>query len=60
MPNAPQLTLNLLKPKSIPPVDGIVGSSQSKAIDLVSNQMQQWSIQKIVVGSAFVSTTPTT
>jgi hypothetical protein len=60
MPNAPRSTLDLEKPKSGPHVDGIVGSSQRKSTDLVSNQMQQLSIQQTVVGPASGSTTPTT
>jgi hypothetical protein len=36
----PRSTLDLKKPKSGPHVDGIVGSSQRKSTNLISNQMQ--------------------
>jgi hypothetical protein len=39
IPNASQSTLDLSKPKSGPHANGIVGSSQSKVADLISNQM---------------------
>jgi hypothetical protein len=40
IPDAPRSTLDLTKPKSGPHVDGIVGSSQRKSINMISNQMQ--------------------
>jgi hypothetical protein len=58
-PNAPFSTLELAKLKSRPHVDGIVGTSQRKSADLISNQMYQFSIQQITVGSASSLTTPT-
>jgi hypothetical protein len=60
MPNAPWSTLDLSKLQSEPHDDGIVSSSQTKAVDIVSNEMQQLSIQKTAVGLAPDSTTPTT
>jgi hypothetical protein len=48
------------KEKSTPHVDGIVGSTQSKVTDLVTNQMQNLAIQQPAVGLAPGSTTPTT
>jgi hypothetical protein len=60
MPNAPRSTLNLSKLKSGPHANGIISSSQRKTTNLVSNKMQQFSIQKTAVGSASISTTPTT
>jgi hypothetical protein len=50
----------LTKLKSGPHADGIVGSSQRKATNMISNQMQQLSIQQIVAGQAPGLTTPTT
>jgi hypothetical protein len=48
----------LNKPKLGPYVNGIVGSSQIKVINVISNQMQQLSIQKIVAGQSPSLTTP--
>jgi hypothetical protein len=48
------------KTKLGPHVNGIVGFTQRKVVYLVSNQMQQLSLEKIMVGPASGSTTPTT
>jgi hypothetical protein len=46
LPDAPWSTFDLTKPKSGPHVDGIVGSTQNKPTDQLSNQMQQLSLQQ--------------
>jgi hypothetical protein len=59
-PDATQSTLDLAKPKTNPHVDGIVGSTQTKVVDLAMSQMQKITIQQPVVGSASGSTIPST
>jgi hypothetical protein len=44
-PDAPRSILDKDKKKSGPHADGIVGSVQGKSTDLLSNQLQQLSIQ---------------
>jgi hypothetical protein len=43
--DAPWSNFDLSKPKSGPHADGIVGSTQNKPTYLLSNQMQQLSLQ---------------
>jgi hypothetical protein len=47
-PDAPRSTLDKAKKKSRPHGDDIVGSTQSNSTDLLSNQLQQLSIQQTV------------
>ena len=60
MLNAPWSTLDLEKTKSNPHVDGIVGSSQIRSIDLATIHMKKLSIQQIAVGLASGLTNPST
>jgi hypothetical protein len=53
-------TLDLENPNYNPHFDGIVGSTQIKATDLATSQMQKLVIQQPVVGPTSGSTTPTT
>jgi len=52
IPDVSRSTLDLEKLKATLHVDGIVGFSQSKVIDLLTNQMQNLAIQLHVVGPA--------
>jgi hypothetical protein len=47
-PHALRSILDKAKKKYGPHVDGIVGSAQGKSTDILSNQLQQLSIQHIV------------
>jgi hypothetical protein len=46
LPDAPRSTLDKAKQKSGPHANGIVGSTQSKSMDMLSNHLQQLSIQQ--------------
>jgi hypothetical protein len=59
-PDAPWSTLDKAKKNSGPHADGIVGSTQIKSIDLLSNRLQQLLIQQIVVGQTPSSVVPPT
>jgi hypothetical protein len=59
-PDAPQFALDKAKKKSRPHVDDILGSTQSKSTDLLSNQLQQLLIQHIVANQTPSSTVPPT
>jgi hypothetical protein len=48
LPDVSWFTLNKPKQKSGPHVDGIVGSTQSKSMDFLSNKLQQLLIQRTV------------
>jgi len=52
MSNSPQSTLDLENTKSKPHVNGIVGSSQSKFVDLATSQMPKLTMQKPTTGPA--------
>ena len=59
-PDAPWSTLYKAKKNSRPHVDGIVGSTQSKSTYILSNQLQQLTIQEIVASQNLSSDgTPT-
>jgi hypothetical protein len=53
-------TLDNAKEKSGPHADDIVGSTQRKSMDLLSNQLQQLSIQQTVADETPSSNVPTT
>jgi hypothetical protein len=59
-PDALQSILDKAKKKSRPHADGILGSTQNKYMDLLSNQLQQLSIQKIVATQTPSSIVPPT
>jgi hypothetical protein len=58
--NAPWSTFDKTKQNFGPHVDGIVGSTQSKPTDQLTNQLQQLSIQQIVANQTPSSTSPVT
>jgi hypothetical protein len=60
LPDAPWSTFDLAKPKSGPHADGIVGSTQNKPTDLLSNQMQQLSLQQTMASQTSSMAAPTT
>jgi hypothetical protein len=60
LPDAPRSTLDKAKQKFGPHADGIVGSTQSKSMDLLSNQLQQLSIQQTVANQTPSSASPAT
>jgi hypothetical protein len=60
LPDAPWSTLNKYKQKFGPHTDGIVGSTQRNSTDLLSNQLQQLSIQQTVASQTPSSTSPVT
>jgi hypothetical protein len=57
-PDAPQSTLDKAKQNYGPHADGIVGSTQRKSMDLLSNQLQQLSIQQTVASQTPSSGVP--
>jgi hypothetical protein len=59
-PDAPRSILDKAKQKSGPHADGIVGSTQGKSIDMLSNQLQQLSIQQTTTNQTFGSVVPPT
>jgi hypothetical protein len=59
-PDAPQSILDKAKKKFGPHADGIVGSTQGNSIDLLSNQLQQLSIQQTVASQTSSSVVPPT
>jgi len=59
-PDASRSILDKAKKKYGPHVDGIVGSVKNKSTDLLSNQLQQLSIQQILANKTHSSVaTPT-
>jgi hypothetical protein len=60
LPDVPWSTLDKAKQNSGPHADGIVGSTQSKSMDLLSNQLQQLSIQQTVANQTPSSAAPAT
>jgi hypothetical protein len=60
LPDAPWSTLDKAKQKSGPHANGIVGSTQRKSMDMLSNQLQQLSIQQTMSNQTPSSTIPTT
>jgi hypothetical protein len=58
--DAPQSILDKAKKKSGPHADGIVGSTQGKSIDMLSNQLQQLSIQQVVASQTSSLAAPPT
>jgi hypothetical protein len=58
--DAPWSTLDKAKQKSRPQVDGIMGSTQRKSIDLLSDQLQNFLIQQTVANQTPSSTVPAT
>jgi hypothetical protein len=58
--DAPRSTFDKTKQKSGPHVDGIVGSTQSKPTDQLTNQLQQLSIQQTVANQTPSSAAPVT
>jgi hypothetical protein len=58
LPDAPRSTLDKSKQKFGPHVDGIVGSTQRNSMDLLSNQLQQLSIQQTVASQTPSSVVP--
>jgi hypothetical protein len=59
-PDAPQYILDKAKHKSGPHADGIVGSTQAKPTDQLSNQLQQFSIQQKMTNQTPSSVAPPT
>jgi hypothetical protein len=59
-PYAPRSIIDKAKKNSRPHVDGIVGSAQGNSSDLLSNQLQQLSIQQTVASQTSSSVVPPT
>jgi hypothetical protein len=59
-PDAPRSILDKAKKKYGPHVDGIVGSTQGNSTDLLSNQLQQLSIQQTVASQTSSLVVPPT
>jgi hypothetical protein len=59
-PDVPRSTLDKAKKNSGPHADDIVGSTQSKSMDLLSNQLQQLSIQQTVASQTLSLVVPPT
>jgi hypothetical protein len=57
-PDAPRSILDNTRHKSGPHVDGIVGSAQANPTDLLSNQLQQLSMQQTVANPTPSSVAP--
>jgi hypothetical protein len=60
MPDAPRSILDKAKQNSRPHANGIVGSAQGKSTDLLSNQLQQLSIQQTSSSQTSGSVVPPT
>jgi hypothetical protein len=60
LPYAPRSTFDLTKPKSGPHADGIVGSTQNKPTDQLSNQMKKLSQQRTVANQSSSTGAPAT
>jgi len=58
LPDAPKCILDKAKQKSGPHVVGIVGSSQEKPTEQLSNQLQQFAIQQTAANQTSSSATP--
>jgi hypothetical protein len=59
-PDAPRSILDKAKQKYGPHADGIVGSTQGNSTDLLSNQLQQLSIQQMMANQTSGSVVPPT
>jgi hypothetical protein len=59
-PDAPRSILDKTRQRSGPHADGIIGSTQMKPTDPLSNQLQQLSIQQTVANQTTGSAVPPT
>jgi hypothetical protein len=59
-PYAPQSILDKTKQRYGPHADGIIGSIKTKPFDLLSNKLQQFSIQQTTANQTTSSTAPPT
>jgi hypothetical protein len=60
LPDAPRSTLDKAKQNSGPNADNIVGSTQSKSTDLLSNQLKELLIQQTMASQNSSSVVPPT